>query len=432
MYFCNFATRNLLSIKNKINMANNYKSRFVAMAASAFLAVGATFAQSLNIYGVKNTMRYDDGEDTKYTYLGWNAATGKAEFAGDVGLWSLDVTGNTVKSNLVHYDNLMYGNSGSFYMNGIIYTIMSHEDPDSDVSGEMEFVVRKWDAKTYEKLSEVRYPKSANLESRGLAYNPKDGKVYGLFYLTDVKLPVPDEELSDEDIQDGLTTDAGYAICTIDLETMTITQITPGIYYENYVTLACSPEGRLFAMTSSGMLVEFDPATGLYKAKTIINDEGDPEEVSAYPHSGVVSQFKRQAACFDHKTGKMYWNGYVNSGKGINDWGSWGPLSDKEWRTNGKYDTALYEVDIETGLATKISLIPNRIAFSCLWVDGADGTDVVPADPEVTAVNAVESVNDADVQIFNAAGQMISADEANAKGIYIVKKGNSVKKVMKK
>lgn len=432
MYFCNFATRNLLSIKNKINMANNYKSRFVAMAASAFLAVGATFAQSLNIYGVKNTMRYDDGEDTKYTYLGWNAATGKAEFAGDVGLWSLDVTGNTVKSNLVHYDNLMYGNSGSFYMNGIIYTIMSHEDPDSDVSGEMEFVVRKWDAKTYEKLSEVRYPKSANLESRGLAYNPKDGKVYGLFYLTDVKLPVPDEELSDEDIQDGLTTDAGYAICTIDLETMTITQITPGIYYENYVTLACSPEGRLFAMTSSGMLVEFDPATGLYKAKTIINDEGDPEEVSAYPHSGVVSQFKRQAACFDHKTGKMYWNGYVNSGKGINDWGSWGPLSDKEWRTNGKYDTALYEVDIETGLATKISLIPNRIAFSCLWVDGADGTDVVPADPEVTAVNAVESVNDADVQIFNAAGQMISADEANAKGIYIIKKGNSVKKVMKK
>lgn len=413
-------------------MAKNYKVRFAMLVVMTIFAIGAAMAQNVKFYGVKNTMRYDDGEDTKYTYLGWNAATGKAEFAGDVGLWSLDATANSVKSNLVHYDNLLYGNSGAIYLNGVIYTIMSHEDPDSDVSGEMEFVVRKWDAKTYEKLSEVRYPKSANLESRGLTYNPKDGKVYGLFYLTDVKLPVPDEELTDEDIQDGLTTDAGYALCTIDMEAMTLTQITPGIYYENYVTLACSPEGRLFAMTSSGMLVEFDPATGLYVAKTIINEEGDEEEVSAYPHSGVVSQFKRQAACFDHKTGKMYWNGYVNSGKGINDWGSWGPLSDKEWRTNGKYDTALYEVDIKTGLATTIALIPNRIAFSCLWVDGADGTDVVPEDGGTTAINAINNDSDADTQIFNAAGQLVSADEVNAKGIYIIKKGNSVKKVMKK
>lgn len=128
------------------------------------------FAQTVQFYGVKNTMRYDDGEDTKYTYLGWNAATGKAEFEGDVGLWELDMNGQKVDSKLVHYDNLMYGNSGSFYMNGVIYTVMSHEDPDSDESGVMEFVVRKWDAKTYEMISSQRFPKSSNLESRGLAY----------------------------------------------------------------------------------------------------------------------------------------------------------------------------------------------------------------------------------------------------------------------
>lgn len=38
--------------------------------------------------------------------------------------------------------------------------------------------------------------------------------------------------------------------------------------------------------------------------------------VDIYETSGVKSQFKRQAACFDMKTGKMYWNGYVNDGSG--------------------------------------------------------------------------------------------------------------------
>lgn len=410
-------------------MAKNYKLRFLLMALTGFMCVGSMVAQSVKFYGVKQTMRYDDGEDTKYTYLGWNAETGKAEFSGDVGLWSLGMNGNKIESNLVHYDNLMFGNSGSVYINGVIYTIMSHEDPDADESGVMEFVVRKWDAKTFELISSQRFPKSANLESRGLTYNPKDGKVYGLFYLTDVQLPVGSEELDQEDIEDGYTTDAGYAVCTIDLETMAITQITPGVYYDNYVTLACSPEGRLYSMTSGGTMVEFDCKTGLMATRTIINEEGDPEEIGAYEHSGVESQFRRQAACFDFNTGKMYWNGYVNSGKGINDWGSWGPLSDKEWRTNGKYDTALYEVDIETGKATMIAKIPNRITFSCLWVDGADGTDIVP---DLTGVSPITDASRGEVKIYNAAGQSVSSDvNSLSHGLYIIKNGNGVKKVMK-
>lgn len=370
-------------------------------------------------------MRYDDGDDTKYTYIGWNSATGKAEFSGDVGLWTLDVNSSSVKSALAHYDNLMYGNSGSLYIDGVIYTIMSHEDPEADTSEVQEFVVRKWNAETYELISTERYPKSANLESRGLAYNPTDGKVYGLFYMTDVKLPVDIDELDEEDIQDGYTTDAGYALGTINLEDMTIEQITPGVYYENFVTLACSPTGHLYSMLSSGQMVELDPTTGLMVSRVVINDEGDPEEMSAYPHSGVVSQFKRQAACFDHNTGKMYWNGYINSGKGINDWGSWGPLSDKEWRTNGKYDTALYEVDTETGLASKIANIPNRIAFSCLWVVGADGTDVKP---EANAIASLRNTADITTQTFSISGQHTASA---SRGIQIIKTADGVKKIFK-
>lgn len=378
-------------------------------------------AQTVQFCGVKNTMRYDDGDDTKYTYIGWNSETQKAEFTGDVGLWSIDMNGNKLQSNLVHYDNLMYGNSGAIYIDGYIYTVMSHEDPDGETSEDVEFVVRKWDAKTYELLSSQRFPKSANIESRGMSYNSVDGKVYGLFYLTDVMLPVGVEELDPEDVQEGLTTDAGYALCTIDLNTMEISQITPGIYYDNFVTLACSPEGRIYSMTSGGVMVEFDRNTGIIKSKKIINEYNEEEDVYYYNPSGQESQFKRQSACFDFNTGKMYWNGYVNSGKGINDWGSWSTLSDKEWRTNGKYDTALYEVDITTGGVTKIANIPNRIAFSCLWVVGGDGT-------QGAGINEVAtSQNDAPAEFYDATGMRMS--KVKNHGVYIVKQGNTVKKV---
>ncbi|MCQ2288304.1 MAG: Ig-like domain-containing protein [Muribaculaceae bacterium] len=251
----------------------------------------------------------------------------------------------------------------------------------------MEFVVRKWDTTDGKLLATNTYSKSANLESRGMCYNPVDKKVYGLFYLTDVALDI--NELDPEDIQEGYTTDAGYALCTIDLNTMELTQITPGIYYDNFVTLACSPKGKLYSMTAGGTMCEFDAQTGLIRTKTVIID-GEEEAVNYYETSGVKSQFKRQAACFDMKTGKMYWNGYVNNGMGYNEYGSYGPLSDKEWRTNGKYDTALYEVDTETGKATKIADIPNRMTFSALWIPQDDDV-VVPTDTKVTL----------DVEAFN-------------------------------
>lgn len=399
----------------------NIYTRFKTLALMSVISMGA-MAQNLQFIGVKNTMRYDDGDDTKYTYLGWNSATGKAEFAGDVGLWSLDMNGNSVASNLVHYDNLMFGNSGALYLDGTIYTVMSHENED----GEMEFVVRSWDAQTYQKKSEAIYGKSTNIESRGMAYNPKDGKVYGLFYLTDVV--IQDYDPDQDDIDMGQTTDAGYAICTIDLETMEIHQITPGVYYENYVTLACSPEGRLFSMTSSGTLTEFSCETGLKVARVVINEEGDPEEFEYFEHSGVESQFKRQAACFDYTTGKMYWNGYVNSGKGITDWGSWGNLSDKEWRTNGKYDTALYEVSTETGKATKISNIPNRIAFSCLWVKGKDASDIVKPSDIANKISTIGAEKKGECRVYNSQGMLVKGNMNNLpKGLYIV----NGKKIMK-
>ena len=244
-----------------------------------------------------------------------------------------------------------------------------------------------------------------------MSYNPKDGKVYGLFYLTGNDLPSeitsdPDYfEDQDADMTDG---DAGYAICTIDLSTMKVTPITKGLYYYNFITFAINSEGRAFALTSGGssapegedgkqrdinnnltgaQLWEFDLTTGLIKNTPV--QKTDPETGEIYTDyeplvgaTGYSSQYRRQAACFAKSDpNKMYWVGYYNSGKGINEWGSWGTLPDSEWRTNGKYDTALYEVDITTGEANRLTKVDNRWIFSALWVDGDDCSDDSTVDP---------------------------------------------------
>ena len=403
------------------------KKRFftIILVTALFGAVQTTVAQNFEFRGVKANARYDDGETTHNEYLGWDEEKGQAIFKVDQGLWRLDLTADTVNSEVIYGDNLMYGNSGAVYVNDTIVTVYSRESEDD--ATQMEFKVRWWKASTAEKLREQTFPKSTNLESRGMSYNPIDGKVYGLFYFTDVALPVPDEELDPEDLQECYTTDAGYALATIDLNTMTLTQITPGIYYDNFVTLACAPDGRIFSMTSSGSLVEFDRATGLILTKTVENEQGELVEVNKYEHSGVVSQFKRQAACFDFTTGKMYWNGFVNSGMGYNEWGSYGPLSDKEWRTNGKYDTALYEVSIEDGKATRLSGIVNRLSLTCMWMPGRDAS-------EATAIKSVSSSSTGIVKVYTQNGLLVYSGPATGmhlqQGLYIVKDGDTTRKIV--
>ena len=396
------------------------------MISLLLMATVAVNAQ-LNLKGIGHNNRYDDGEQMKTEYVGWNSELQKAVFIVDNGIYRMDwngtslttptkdpavnlseIKGNNEKELWANNFNMMYGNSGAIYINGKLVTVFSR-DESSTVDEEL-FRVCKWDAKTGDLLSTEIRPKSNHLESAGMSYNPKDGKVYGLFYLTGNELPEeitsdPDYfEDQDADMTDG---DAGYAICTIDLATMKVTPITPGLYYYNFVTFAINSEGRAFAMTSGGtngsigedgkmrdinneltgaQLYEFDLETGLMKTRAVEKTDDNQETYIDYEPlvgaTGYCSQYRRQAACFAKSNpNKMYWVGYYNSGKGINEWGSWGSLPDKEWRTNGKYDTALYEVDITTGEATRLSKIDNRWIFSALWVDGDDCSDDADIDP---------------------------------------------------
>ncbi|MBQ9186726.1 MAG: hypothetical protein IJ144_02740 [Prevotella sp.] len=421
--------------------------------AAALLGCTLLNAQNVKLKGVYQNNRFDDHADHNYsTYVGWNYALNRAISIVSQGIYAMDYDGNSPtapykepavelsdfhsgeinkyggvvggeytdndKALWANNFNLMVGNSGAVYVNGQIVTVMSRDE--QSTTDEELFAVRKWDAKTGNLLSSETFPKSANLESAGMAYNPKDGKVYGLFYITGLPLPTeitedPDYfEDEDDDMTDG---DAGYAICTIDLKTMQVTRITPGVYYDNFITFAINSEGRAFALTSGGssavpeadgkvrdingkqtgaQLYEFDLKTGRKVLVPIeaIDENGEvyTDYVSSFSQgTGYCSQYKRQAACFSKSNpNKMYWVGYFNSGKGINAWGSWSDLSDKDWKTNGKYDTCLYEVDITTGDATRLSMIENRYTFSALWVDGddnSDDSDINVEKPEVDVDN---------------------------------------------
>lgn len=406
------------------------RTRTLLLGFAALCCISASAQLKLN--GIGHNNRYDDGDQMKSEYAGWNADLSKAIFIVDQGLYTMSWDGSTlstpikepavVKSEVMASEekqlwatnfNMMYGNSGAAYINGKLVTVMSR-DEQSTTDDEL-FAVRKWDAKTGDLLYNRTFPKSAMLESAGMSYNPKDGKVYGLFYITEAQLSESitsdPEYFSDEDDADagreGM--DAGYAICTIDMQTMKVTPVTPGLYYYNFITFAINSDGRAFALTSGGssgavnedgkmfdidgnltgaQLCEFDLSTGLMKTKAVeMTDEETGEtytaHVNIYDHgTGYSSQYRRQSACFDRNNPNiMYWNGYFNSGKGINSGGSWTSLPDRDsntgetWRDNGKYDTCLYAVDITTGDATRISKIANRWIFSALWVDGNDVSD---------------------------------------------------------
>lgn len=427
-------------------------------------------AQHVKLNGVFEGFRNNDGDDTTSKYVGWNSQLQKSIFVVDQGIYTMTWDGTSLTAptkdpavNIADFYsagaftdndkamwasdfNLMAGNSGAVHVDGVVYTVFSR-DEQSTTEDEM-FAVRCWDAETGKLYSERSkyYPASACLESAGMSYNPVDGKVYGLFLLTGQALS--EEITSDPDFftdtdGDATDTDAGYCVCTIDLATMKLTPITPGLYYQNFVTFAINSEGRAFAMTSGGtsgvkeedgritningdlagaQLCEFDLATGLMKTRvaTLVDTstgETYEEAVNIYPHgTGYCSQYRRQAACFAKSNpNKMYWNGFVNSGKGISDTGSWTSLPDREWRTNEKFDTALYEVDITTGEAVRLAKIQNRYRFSCLWVDGDDISE--------GALNGTTTplATHRAPQIYNLKGQrMPSSLDRLPAGVYVV------------
>lgn len=448
---------------------------------SALILSAPVTGQTVKIKGVLNNNRYDDGDQLKSDYVGWNSELNKAIFIVDYGIYAMtwdgktlstpvkepaviksEIKGNNEKEIWANNFNLMYGNSGALHVGDKIITVMSR-DYQSTEDHEL-FAVRKWNAVTGDLLnnSGEYMDVSSNIESSGMSYNPVDGKIYGFFHITDAKLL--DDVLNDPDYvvdpddtdfgREGL--DDGYCLCTIDPKTMKITPITPGLYYGNFVTFAINPEGRAFVLTSGGtngyvgedgkmynidneltgaQLIEINLETGLMvrDAQQVVDPvTGIPVIHYTYPlpATGYCSQVRRQAACFSKSNpNKMYWVGFYNSGKGVSSTGSWTDLPSKEWRTNGLYDTALYELDIQTGECTRLAKVPNRLSYSCIWIEGDDPSEGVDIDIEsgTNALGSIASDSDATPEYYNLQGQKVANPQP---GIYIQKQGNKTNKVI--
>lgn len=456
------------------------KKTLLTLVAFGLLAVSSASGETVKIKGVLNNNRYDDGDQWKTEYVGWNSELGKAIFIVDFGIYAMtwdgtalsvpvkepaveknDVMSSNERQLWANNFNLMYGNSGALHAGNKIITVMSR-DYQSTEDKEL-FAVRKWDAVTGDLLNDANeyMDVSANIESAGLSYNPIDGKIYGFFYITDAKLLddilndpdySPDEDDTDMG-REGL--DAGYCLCTLDPKTMTITPITPGLYYGNFITFAINSEGRAFVLTSGGVngvvgsdgkmydingnltgaqLIEIDLQTGLMKRdaqQSVDPDTGIPVINYSYPlpPTGYCSQVHRQAACFSKSNpNKMYWVGFYNSGKGINDWGSWGPLPSKDWKTNGLYDTALYEIDIENGNCTRLAKVPNRHSYSCIWIEGDDPSEGADIDitPGTSAIGQIEK-EDCETVFYNLNGQIVKNPQS---GLYIMRRGTTATKII--
>lgn len=426
------------------------KSIRFCMIAAMMASCLSIMAQGVTLRGVYQTSRDDDNSVTS-EYVGWNYQLMKPIFIVPQGLYKMEWDGTTLhmpekdpavdkadfysngqftdngKAQWANNFNMMFANSGAVIKDGILTTIMSRTDmdgnsgayvePGSQTNDTTRFFVRKWNAQTGDLISSEIRPAWDCLESAGMAVNPKDGKVYGLFHITHKYLP--DSILNDPDFfadENTDSTDSGYAICTIDLDKMQISQITPGLYYQNFVTFAINSEGRAFALTSGGTiaipsadgkvydidgkltgahLFEFDLQSGL-----MIEDHRSS--------TGYMSQVRRQAACFSkNDPNKMYWIGYYNSGMGYDENGNWNPLSDKNWIETGKYDTSLYEVDVTTGEATRLANIDDRYMFALMWVDGEQ-------EPETVAVRGDVDGNG-----------NVNIDDVTALIDYLLKGGNT-------
>ncbi len=451
--------------------------KLLNLSLLAALMAAPAGADNIKIKGVLNNNRYDDGDQLKTEYVGWNAELGKAIFIVDFGIYAMTWDGATlstpvkepaVSKNDIKDDNdkqvwatnfnLMYGNSGAVHVGDKIVTVTSR-DYQSTEDKEL-FAVRKWDAVTGNLLNNADeyMDVSANIESAGMSYNPVDGKVYGFFHITDAKLL--DEITSDEGYftdQDDADwgredLDDGYCLGTIDLNTMKITPITPGLYYGNFIAFAINSEGRAFTLTSGGTtgfmgedgkiyninneltgarLIEIDTKTGLMvrDSKEVIDSEtGETYIEYSYPipATGYCSQVHRQAACFSKSNpNKFYWMGFYNSGKGVNSNGSWTTLDNREWRTNGLFDTALYEINLSTGVCTRLAKVPNRVSFSCIWLDGDDPSE--GADINVDGIDGIGISGSAETKTYDLNGREVKSME---RGLYIVKEGGKVRKVM--
>ncbi len=286
--------------------------------------------------------------------------------------------------------HLMYSSSGAVFTDDTFYSFYSRTDDFGDL--QKGIVVRQWNTSSWEKVGEETYDTIAGLETYDMAYCAADGKYYGIFKL--ITDGGDDGEASDE-----------QRLGTIDLATMIVSYISQEALPQLVYALAAAPSGDLYGIVpgeqslGEDALVKFDKTSGAF---TVVGSVG------------FKTQWRRQSACIDQRTGRMYWVGYTCP----------------EYDAEGKKDrnanvAALYEVDLATGAATKIYNMPFKLQLAGLHVVGGD---------RVTSGTAqIEGAGSQQVRIYGIDGRLVFQGERSAaqlgRGIYVVTNGHTTSKI---
>jgi len=166
-----------------------------------------------------------------------------------------------------------------------------------------------------------------SIKATDMTYNPIDGKIYGIFTIDSY----------------------GYEhqLGTYDGESGTVTLIGSKFpNYTKYDAIACDPDGQLYVINGyGGNLYTIDATNGL---TTLVGP------------TGVSTDAANQSAAIDPVTGKMYWAAQQSYKPG-----------------------ALYEINIETGTATKLYDFDSADQrFNAIFIPGPDIDDKAPAATE--------------------------------------------------
>ena len=156
--------------------------KLLVMAVAAMMCVPVM--GQVTIKGVVNNNRYDDGDqlENKSNYVGYTTKIEPVQYPNIPvsEYYSGGTFTDPEKALLVTGFNKMIGNSGAVYANGELWTVFCRDYQSSEP--EDMFVVRHWDATTGQMLKEFpHYSEDKVLESAGMAFNPIDNHIYGLF-----------------------------------------------------------------------------------------------------------------------------------------------------------------------------------------------------------------------------------------------------------
>ena len=271
------------------------------------------------------------------------------------GLYSFTTTDTGIDTKEVLVDDNIYATGGAYVKDGI-YSFVNRYT----YNNELHVTFYQYDMSSWTMITEEEGDE--DMASVALAYSPVEEQVYGIFWS------------DDED---------GWVFDCIDLEDMGGYRYNlGGALPTKMMALACNNDGDMYGIGLDGNLYEIDV------------DNGEADEVGEL---GVIPDNSVQSACFDPKTGTLYWAAILKDG------------------TSG-----LYQIDTETGEAELVAEFEDGEEIAGMFIAPPAAEDDAPAVVTNVTTDFVDGSTTGMVK-FTAPSTTFAGDELTGTLTYSVK-----------